>query len=303
MKKINLNKIREGRKTEIEIEGKTIGLTISDNLVCYKEGETWYEVGTIEKLQEVDLVCDVYDMKVVFGLDGEDLIIELDDPVSEEAEVEEEVEELVPAGKVSNNNIEIAKIRMSSRKNIAAYADVTINGTKVYDFRIVRSKRKEGEFFLATPTYYNPVTKKFYPSIKFNKELYLELQDRVLKAFNEIVKKNNVEEETKTEVKKETKTEVKKIEKSSEFEIAQLGTKIEKDLHDPKVTEIMGRKVEISKNAKVRMLNINGTLFIQQNPNTKSKYAELARKGHKVTWISKENKYIGVIVDGKYEGR
>jgi hypothetical protein len=38
---------------------------------------------------------------------------------------------------------------------------------------------------------------------------------------------------------------------------------------------------------------------LEQNPNTKSRWAELARKGSKVMQFLQAGKYVAVIVDGK----
>ena len=38
---------------------------------------------------------------------------------------------------------------------------------------------------------------------------------------------------------------------------------------------------------------------IQQNPNTKSKWAELARSGKKVMQFIQDGRYVAVVVDGK----
>jgi hypothetical protein len=38
---------------------------------------------------------------------------------------------------------------------------------------------------------------------------------------------------------------------------------------------------------------------LEQNPNTESRWAKLARAGHKVMQFLSEGRYIGVVVDGK----
>jgi hypothetical protein len=38
---------------------------------------------------------------------------------------------------------------------------------------------------------------------------------------------------------------------------------------------------------------------IEQNPNTKSRWAKLAREGHKVMQILEAGRYIAVVVDGR----
>jgi len=38
---------------------------------------------------------------------------------------------------------------------------------------------------------------------------------------------------------------------------------------------------------------------LQQNPKTESRWAQLARKGHKVMQFLSAGRYVGVVVDGK----
>jgi hypothetical protein len=40
---------------------------------------------------------------------------------------------------------------------------------------------------------------------------------------------------------------------------------------------------------------------LEQNPNTKSRWAQLAREGKKVMQFLNDGKYIGVVVDGKVQ--
>ena len=42
--------------------------------------------------------------------------------------------------------------------------------------------------------------------------------------------------------------------------------------------------------------------FIEQNPNTKTTYAQRARNGHTIVWVinRKENKWLGRVEDGVY---
>jgi len=43
------------------------------------------------------------------------------------------------------------------------------------------------------------------------------------------------------------------------------------------------------------------TVALQQNPNTRSEWAQLAREGHEVVQFKQNGRYVGVSVDGKFK--
>lgn len=47
----------------------------------------------------------------------------------------------------------------------------------------------------------------------------------------------------------------------------------------------------------VRMVVVNDRLFITQNPGKNSKWGEMARQGHHVCWVKRDNKYVGMVID------
>ncbi|MCK4307259.1 hypothetical protein KAW50_03415 [candidate division WOR-3 bacterium] len=51
----------------------------------------------------------------------------------------------------------------------------------------------------------------------------------------------------------------------------------------------------------LRYYKLGRYLFIEQNPEKKSKYAELARKGHKIAWLidTTTDEYLKRVIDGK----
>ena len=69
--------------------------------------------------------------------------------------------------------------------------------------------------------------------------------------------------------------------------------------------DIAGESFPISKTAHKRLIEVDfafsGQRYrgIQQNPNTKSGWAHLARKGAKVMQFLQAGKYVAVVVDGK----
>ena len=44
-----------------------------------------------------------------------------------------------------------------------------------------------------------------------------------------------------------------------------------------------------------------GAELIEQNPNKRSRWAELARKGHRIAWAMRDGQYLARIIDGEVE--
>lgn len=68
---------------------------------------------------------------------------------------------------------------------------------------------------------------------------------------------------------------------------------------------IAGQSFPVHKTAVKRLVEVDFTCDgqpyrgLQQNPNTKSRWANLARKGAKVMQFLQAGKYLAVVVDGK----
>ena len=68
---------------------------------------------------------------------------------------------------------------------------------------------------------------------------------------------------------------------------------------------IAGQSFPVHKTATKRLVEVDFTFDgqpyrgLEQNPNTKSRWANLARKGAKVMQILQAEKYVAVVVDGK----
>jgi hypothetical protein len=69
--------------------------------------------------------------------------------------------------------------------------------------------------------------------------------------------------------------------------------------------KMAGESFPVRKTASKRLVEIDFTVDgkpyrgIQQNPNTKSRWANLSRKGAKVMQFLQAGKYVAVVVDGK----
>jgi len=72
-----------------------------------------------------------------------------------------------------------------------------------------------------------------------------------------------------------------------------------------KTVDIEGETYPVRRTAKSKLKQIDFRLEdrelrgLEQNPNTKSRWAKLAREGKKVMQFLERGKYIAVIVDGK----
>lgn len=67
---------------------------------------------------------------------------------------------------------------------------------------------------------------------------------------------------------------------------------------DSKVNEYTLEKTSIK---SLRAFEFPGLLFIEQNPDKRSKWARLAKKGHKIMWVmdTKTNRYLAVVDNDK----
>ncbi len=62
-----------------------------------------------------------------------------------------------------------------------------------------------------------------------------------------------------------------------------------------------GRGVKRFARSQLRYVELDdeGTTLIEQNPNKKSEWAELARKGHRIAWVMRDGEYLARVVDGE----
>ena len=61
-----------------------------------------------------------------------------------------------------------------------------------------------------------------------------------------------------------------------------------------------GRGVKRFSRSGVRYVELGGdTLLIEQNPNKRSEWAELARRGRRVAWLLRDGEYLARVVDGE----
>jgi hypothetical protein len=52
----------------------------------------------------------------------------------------------------------------------------------------------------------------------------------------------------------------------------------------------------------VRYVNLSGgAILVEQNPNKRSQWAMLARGGHQVAWVIRDNEYLARVVDGEVQ--
>ena len=61
-----------------------------------------------------------------------------------------------------------------------------------------------------------------------------------------------------------------------------------------------GRGVKRFARSQLRYVELeNDAVLIEQNPNKKSEWAELARKGHRVAWMMRDGEYLARVVDNE----
>jgi hypothetical protein len=78
-------------------------------------------------------------------------------------------------------------------------------------------------------------------------------------------------------------------------------------MENSNVVRLDGRRFPVLQTSRSKLREVNfefegQTLRgLEQNPNTKSRWAQLAREGKKVMQFLRDGKYIGVVVDGKVQ--
>lgn len=61
-----------------------------------------------------------------------------------------------------------------------------------------------------------------------------------------------------------------------------------------------GRGVKRFARSQLRYVELeNDAVLVEQNPNKKSEWAELARKGRRVAWVMRDGEYLARVVDGE----
>jgi hypothetical protein len=61
-----------------------------------------------------------------------------------------------------------------------------------------------------------------------------------------------------------------------------------------------GRGVKKFSRSGLRYVNLSdGAILVEQNPQKKSEWAELAGKGHRVAWVMRDGEYLARVVDGE----
>lgn len=58
--------------------------------------------------------------------------------------------------------------------------------------------------------------------------------------------------------------------------------------------------ISLTSRSKLRSVNIDNLLFVEQNPKKDSKWAEMARGNHQIMWVFKGRRYIARVLDGKF---
>jgi hypothetical protein len=72
--------------------------------------------------------------------------------------------------------------------------------------------------------------------------------------------------------------------------------------HDKDSVEIDGTiyPIKFTSRADLRKVTIGDYLFIEQNPEKSSQWAQKARAGHEIMWVMKGRKYLVRVMDSKY---
>jgi hypothetical protein len=67
--------------------------------------------------------------------------------------------------------------------------------------------------------------------------------------------------------------------------------------------ELRTKYVNLKSGGTIKKIQVGEYLYLEQNPNSGSRYAAMSKQGHNILWIIHQptNKYIGKVVDEKVE--
>jgi hypothetical protein len=94
---------------------------------------------------------------------------------------------------------------------------------------------------------------------------------------------------------------------STSFESALLSVWQQSLVDQKKIVEVDGETYSVKQTAKSKLKQIDFRFAgrelrgLEQNPNTKSRWAKLAREGKKVMQFLEAGRYIAVVADGKIQ--
>jgi hypothetical protein len=61
-----------------------------------------------------------------------------------------------------------------------------------------------------------------------------------------------------------------------------------------------GRGVKKFSRSGLRYVNLTeGAILVEQNPQKRSEWAELANEGHRIAWVMRDGEYLARVVDGE----
>ena len=173
--------------------------------------------------------------------------------------------------------------------DVVAFVDVQKpDGEVVYNLRVRISKFKDKENpeklkYWVTPESRKGANNKFREVIKMSPTMYRYCNGPLIEQV--LAKKANPLQGQKVEIT---------------MEALKVHTVLHGTAMEYKATDGKTYPIEMTKKQNIRVLNMNGVRFMVQNPNTKSKYATMAREGHKITWITQGEDWLGRIEDGKF---
>jgi hypothetical protein len=58
--------------------------------------------------------------------------------------------------------------------------------------------------------------------------------------------------------------------------------------------------MDYTSRAGLRLFNIEGYSYLEQNPETGSRWAKMAREGHQIMWVLKGRRYLAQVRDGVF---
>ncbi len=168
----------------------------------------------------------------------------------------------------------------TGRGKIENFVDIDINGTILKGLKVVNTN---GRRFLSWPAIQH--NGRWYDVVRPSDKLRSRVEEVVFSSLREMTVTNDKQMDL--------------FDKEKPFDLEKHAAKIAEALHG-NAAEIFGQPVRTMK-AGFRAVKIENFLFMQQNPNKGSKWAKLAREGHKITWILESGVYVARVFDGKYE--
>ena len=196
------------------------------------------------------------------------------------------------------SNINVSAIRMAKKaSNLVGWVDITADGTKVRNCRVVKSVKQPGTYFIGVPNKKGS-DGRYYPEVRLSRNIY----DEAVKIVSGMLVNQApvaVQSSAQPTLPGTPAPNVVSNTPVDQTNIETLAVSVAKALHSGD-NVILGQNTRQYSGGACRGVDISNYRFMTQNPNTNSQYATMAKNGQKVSWVFANGAYFARVIDGVY---